>query len=129
MPLNLLVVAAPLVKKGVAVRIIDQRVDPDWQKHLIEELKMEPRLVGFTCLAGQQILYGLEASRLVKKHSKAAVVWGGVHFSMLPEQAIANPLIDFVIIGEGEQTLLNLYERLKQNKNFDDVSGLAYKKD
>ena len=129
LPLSLLLIAAPLVKKGYDVEIIDQGTDDDWRKKLDRSLQNNPLIVGISVLTGKQILYGLEISEIVKKQSNASVVWGGVHTSLLPEQTLENEFIDLVIIGEGEETLLELVEKLDRKKNYENVLGIGYKKD
>lgn len=129
LPLSVLLVAAPLVDNGYKVKIIDQRFDDNWQTTLLAELKTEPLLVGFSVLTGKQIEYALAASELVKKNSLAKVVWGGVHPSLLPEQTLQNELIDVVVIGEGEETLLDLANQLKDGRPISGVSGVGWKKE
>lgn len=129
LPASVLYVAVPLVEAGYEVKIIDQRVDKDWMNTLLQELKTQPLAVGFSVLTGKQILYGLEASKIVKENSNTFVVWGGVHPSLLPEQTLQNPYIDFVIIGEGEYSFLNLIKRLKIGESYEDLNGLGYERD
>jgi len=128
LPLSILLVAAPLIKKGYSVKIIDQRIEPDWRKKLLNELEKSPLLVGISVLTGKQILYGLEVSKLVKQNSKAKVVWGGVHPSLSPEQTLENQFIDIVVVGEGEETLLELVEKLDRKEKYSNVLGIGYKK-
>lgn len=129
LPLSVLLIAAPLVKQGYSIEVIDQRTEPNWRKKLLNELKKSPLLVGISVLTGQQILYGLEVSQLVKQKSNALVVWGGVHPSLLPKQTLANRFVDLVAIGEGEETLLELVKRLDKKQNYQDILGIGYKKD
>jgi hypothetical protein len=71
LPLELLYVGTPLSQAGYQVRIIDQRVSPDWRDALLRELAKKPVCVGVTSMTGPQLRYALEASRLVKEHSDA----------------------------------------------------------
>lgn len=128
LPLSVLLIAAPLIEQGYTVDIIDQRNNLDWQEKLLNELKKEPVLVGFSILTGKQILHGLEVSQLVKENSNTKVVWGGVHPSLLPEQTLENEFIDCVVVGEGEETLLELVKRLDKGQSYEDVLGIGYKK-
>src|SRR3989344_4801061 len=86
LPIAVLTIAAPLVKNGFSVKIIDQRVDKNWRETLLKELKQKPLIVGISALTGKQIKYGLEAVKIVKENSGTPVVWGGVHSSLLPKQ-------------------------------------------
>lgn len=128
LPMSILSVAAPLVKNGYNVKIIDQRVDNNWKETIINELKNKPLIFGVSALTGKQISYGLEASKFVKENSNVSIVWGGVHASLLPHQTLKNSLIDFVVIGEGEETFLELVNSLKYKKSLENIKGLGYKK-
>jgi len=128
LPLSLLLIAAPLIKKGYSVKIIDQRTEQDWKKKLLNGLKQEPLLVGISVLTSKPILYGLEVSKLVKQNSKAKVIWGGFHPSLSPKQTLENEFIDIVVIREGDETLLELVDRLAKGQPYDDVLGIGYKK-
>lgn len=129
LPASVLMVAGPLVKLGYQIKIIDQRVDKNWRELLLEEIKKEPLVFGVSTFTGKQILSGLEASKMVKKNSKVRVVWGGVHPSLLPKQTLENKYIDFVVIGEGEETFLELVTALKEGKKFfENIKGLGFKR-
>ena len=127
LPASVLAVAAPLVKANYQVKIIDQRTDKDWKKVLLNELKNKPLVFGVSALTGKQILNGLEASKIVKKNSNIPVVWGGVHPSLLSGQSLKNEYIDFVIVGEGEETLLELVKATERKTPFKNIKGLGYK--
>lgn len=129
LPASVLMVAAPLVKEGYSVKIIDQRVDSNWRETLINELKSKPLVVGFSALTGKQILYALEASKIVKNNSSTLTVWGGVHVSLLPKQTLKNQYIDLAVIGEGEGTFLNLVEKIAKRQSYEGLAGLGYKKE
>lgn len=132
LPASLLMVAGPLVETGYPVRIIDQRTDDNWQRELINELAEEPLVFGVSALTGRQILNGLAASKLVKEKSQVPVVWGGVHASLLPEETLANKHIDFVVVGEGEETffeLVKFLENPKANNDLSIIKGLGFKKE
>jgi radical SAM superfamily enzyme YgiQ (UPF0313 family) len=128
LPASVLAIAGPLVQAGYPIKIIDQRVDKNWLKALLAELKNQPLIVGFSVLTGKQILNALEATRIVKENSQAYTVWGGVHPSLLPEQILENKYVDFVVVGEGEETLLELAQALEHKQPINKIKGLVYKK-
>jgi radical SAM superfamily enzyme YgiQ (UPF0313 family) len=127
LPLGLLSVATPLDKAGYQVRIIDQRLEPDWEKSLLAELKTRPICVGVTAITGAQLWWALKVSELVKQNSDVPVVWGGVHPSLLPRQTLENPYIDIVVQGEGEETFFELVTALSKHKPLAQVKGIWYK--
>ncbi|MCJ7504915.1 B12-binding domain-containing radical SAM protein, partial [Candidatus Bathyarchaeota archaeon] len=85
-----------------------------------------PDIVGISVMTAK---YGsaLNVSRLVKEICPdTPVVWGGVHPTILPDESMRNPDVDFVVRGEGEYTFLNLVENLREP---DKVLGITYKHD
>lgn len=55
------------------------------------------------------------------------IIAGGMHPTLIPEQTIRHPYVDFVIRGEGEIDLLKLMNRLEGGRNYDDIEGLCFK--
>ncbi len=108
-------------------KIIDQRVDPEFDRKLIQELKQNPMLVGITCMTGPMILDAIKISKIVKENSSAIVAWGGIHPSLDPQVTIEHPLIDVVVIGEGEITFNELLKAIKNNQSLDTVGGIWWK--
>jgi anaerobic magnesium-protoporphyrin IX monomethyl ester cyclase len=127
LPVGILSVATPLDVAGYTVRIIDQWTEPDWEKILLAELKTRPICVGITAMTGAQIHWALKASEVVKRNSDVAVVWGGVHSSLLPRQTLENQLIDIIVQGEGEETFYELVSTLGNKQPLDKVKGIWYK--
>jgi radical SAM superfamily enzyme YgiQ (UPF0313 family) len=92
----------------------------------------KPRLVGFSCLTGPSLSKAAALSRKIKPHSSIPVVWGGAHPSMLPEQTLMNDYVDLVVVGEGEETMVELAGLMIPGKaefdGLDQVKGIAHKK-
>jgi anaerobic magnesium-protoporphyrin IX monomethyl ester cyclase len=121
-PIQLLHVAAALQKRGYAVRIFDMRLD-DYRNLEIGD----PVFVGVTCMSGQQIRYGLEFAAKVRAEKPGCpIVWGGVHPTLLPEQAAASKFVDVVVRGESELIVADLADRLSAGEPLDDVKGLTF---
>ena len=107
-PYGLLFIATVLEKGGHKVKIYNENVD----SNTIEELmSFNPAVVGFSVLTGPSILRAVQLSQNIKeKNPKIKIVWGGVHPSLLPEQTVQNDYIDYIVIGEGEETILELIQ-------------------
>ena len=126
-PLSVLCVGTPLSLSGYPVRIIDQRVEPDWRSILTEELAQDPICVGVSSMTGPQLQFALDISAIAKRCGNAPIVWGGVHASLLPEQTLQNENIDIVVRGEGEETFLELVQALDGKRPLSAVPGIWYK--
>ena len=130
LPLNLLFPATALVRAGYKVKLIDQFADPDWEKKFREALREKPVCFGVSSMTGPQIIRALEACKRFRElYQDVPIVWGGVHASILPEQTLENPLVDIVVIGEGEATLPDLVRTLESGGNLAEVKGIAYHED
>lgn len=130
LPLSLLA-AGQVVSQYYNVKIIDQRLDPHWEESLKQELKAQPLCVGVTAMTSPQIYFALEAARIVKEENgdSTKVVWGGAHATLLPEQTVQHPLVDIVVVGEGELSFRNLVRALEKKRDLAEVKGIAFKHD
>jgi len=128
LPLSLVYIATPL-KDRFEIKIIDQRVDRQWRKTLCDELQRGKVLcVGISSMTGPQISGGIEAAEISKKHApEVPVVWGGVHPSLLPQETIQHPLVDIIVVGDGEETFRELAEVLSSGGDKKNVKGILYK--
>lgn len=106
-----LLMAAVHLHGRYRVVLVDQRVEPHWERRLRRLLAERPVCLGVTALTGRQIANGLAASRMAQE-AGCPVVWGGVHASLLPEATLAHPLVDHIVQGEGEETFAALVDAL-----------------
>ncbi len=68
------------------------------------------------------------AARLKAVNPDIKIIFGGPHVTALPEEATA--YADVVVLHEGDATIVELMERLQENKHdpyLDDVKGIAYR--
>jgi radical SAM superfamily enzyme YgiQ (UPF0313 family) len=100
LPLNLLH-AASLLVDDFEVRIIDVRAARDWRAEVRAGLSLNPCLVGLTIMTGPSVESSVEVMKFIKKNSAA-------HATMVPDTTLQNPLVDYVIVGPGENALVEL---------------------
>lgn len=130
LPLSILSVASTLVQNGFPVRIIDTRVDPAWRKTLSRAVQRKPLCVGVTTMTGSQLLTAMEASRTVREvDASVPIVWGGPHPTLFPDVTIDSPLVDMLVMGEGEITFRKLVQLLAAGDSPEDLAGLCWKPD
>jgi anaerobic magnesium-protoporphyrin IX monomethyl ester cyclase len=86
--------------------------------------------LGISVLTGPMIRGAIEVSEAIKERYQALpVVFGGWHPSLLPVETLNEPLVDAVVRGQGETTLLQLAEALSEGTSLDGISGLSWKID
>lgn len=127
MPLSLLYTARMLVQAGYNVHVVDQRIEKERTKPLLEKLiERNPVYIGMTVMTGEPVGHGLALCGFIKSKTDIPVVWGGIHPTILPEQTLKSPQVDYVIRGKGEMAALYLAEALEGKRGFEEVPGLSY---
>jgi anaerobic magnesium-protoporphyrin IX monomethyl ester cyclase len=131
-PLGLYSVAAVLKERGYNANILDWHEihkEPERIRETLAEQK--PDVIGFSILHGNR-WGGLEIAHEAKElDSNVKIVFGGIGATFLWEHLLKHfPQIDFVILGEGEYSFLNLVKELEkpQGKDFDRIPGIAFRK-
>ncbi len=56
------------------------------------------------------------------------VVVGGVHSTISPEDALTPDVVDFICVGEGEEFLLELCNRMEKNMDYTGIRNIGYKR-
>ncbi len=128
MPLALIAVGSALDRARYEVVIVDGRLEPQPLEALLAQLDEDTVCVGVTVLTGAPIRDALKASRAVKQaRPDLPVVWGGWHPSLFPEQCLAEPSVDAVVVGQGEATFAEIVERFAIGQSLEGVAGCAYR--
>lgn len=126
-PLGLGYIAAILERRGHDVKIIDS---PALKLSLEETVravrKFRPDVVGLTATT-PSFHRAIGLARKLKQEIDIPIIIGGPHPTTLPEDTLAYPFFDIVVIGEGEYTMLELIDCLESGKNLNMVRGIAFK--
>ena len=76
---------------------------------------------GFSVKTGKQVTYSALMCKYLKElKSDLPIVWGGIHPSLMPNECLEYDFVDYVVIGEGEITALELAEFLSKKTNISD---------
>jgi anaerobic magnesium-protoporphyrin IX monomethyl ester cyclase len=129
-PLGLAMLAAVLEKHRYSVTIKDLTVEGLSEYEIPEIIKKEkPDIVGITAMTSKVNSAILIARKVKESDDKILVVLGGAHASILPEETLrGNPQIDFIVRGEGENTILELVKQIQdKTDNFSNILGLTYR--
>jgi radical SAM superfamily enzyme YgiQ (UPF0313 family) len=128
-PLNLLSIASPLLAVGFRVSIIDAAIVPDFERALARELD-EALCLGISLLTGPMIRSAAKVARFARQRFPGlAVILGGWHPSLLPQQTLEADYVDVVVRGQGELTLLEIVQRLSAGSDLAGIRGASVKVD
>ena len=90
----------------------------------------DTKLIGITSMFSHEWPYVRDCINETKKRfPNAKIVIGGEHATALPEYNLRDcEGIDYIALGEGEETWSEIITKLKNDESIDDVLGLAYLK-
>ena len=93
------------VRQEVVPRFLDEAADTI--------LESTPKVVGFTCLFDQTIASLALATQLKESEPSLTVIFGGYALEGAPGRTVAGafPCIDYLVVGDGEQEIVNLSRR------------------
>lgn len=113
LPLSLLALGAVLEGKR-EYEILDGNADADVPERALRAAASgEVDLVGVTVMPGPQVGPSIEISRAIRAvRPEVPIVWGGYFPTLYPDAAIHAPYVDYVARGQGEDTFVELLERL-----------------
>ncbi len=95
---------------------------------LAKARRFDPDLIAFSVLTN---LYPFvkRAARLFKEHfPQVPIIVGGQHVTALPEYLMENPDIDIACVGEGEEALVELVDRMDQGLDVSRVANIWLKR-
>lgn len=122
--LTLATLAAPLLLKNWDVQIVDLSLERDIMGILKRKLReFSPSHVGIT-FATSAYKEMLILGRIIKNYNPDIIlIGGGPHASVLPEQTLKQSLLDVVVVGEGDDTLVDIIDGIP----LETIKGIFYK--
>ena len=124
-PLGLAYIGAVLEKQGHAPKIIDISADKISANEL-KKIIQDYEVIGLTATS-PTFKSAEKICKLIKENSNAITILGGVHATIIPESCMKFDSIDFIVKGEGEETIIELLKAIKNKKSFAKIKGISYK--
>lgn len=141
-PLGLAYLAAMLEENGTKVQVIDaiaeaadQYIQEDGYlirgltvEETVERIEPNSELIGISCMFTQDWPWMRILIRAIRaRFPNAVIVGGGEHLTALPEFCLRDcPELDFCVLGEGEETLVELVNNLDDPQRLREVAGLSF---
>ncbi len=126
-PLGLMYLAAVTRRRWptARIKIVDSRFErPDWK-----ELKdrFSPDIIGISALTAEATHLHTLAAEARAAGIRATVVAGGPHASGYPKEILEDPNFDLSVMGEGEETFLEILQRLDRKLPLRGIRSTAYR--
>jgi anaerobic magnesium-protoporphyrin IX monomethyl ester cyclase len=127
-PYGIVFLAAYGRERGHSFAILDRNVDSRLLEDVVREF--EPAVVGLSVMTGPCLRDAVEISRTLRGlFPVIKVVWGGIHPTLLYEQVLRENLSDIVVVGEGEETFVEVLEAWQKGAATEGIPGIAYLKE
>lgn len=126
-PYGLLLLAAQAIRAGHLVTTLNLS-NFAWSDVKGATRGLEADIFGITCFTANRRGAAYVVDEIRRYHRGAHIVVGGPHVSALPRETLERQqAIDTVVIGEGEETLLELCERLERGESLQGIPGTAWR--
>jgi anaerobic magnesium-protoporphyrin IX monomethyl ester cyclase len=84
-------------------------------------------MVGISLRAGGYFRICQALTQKIRRELGVPVMWGGMHVTMAPEQCVHHA--DWIVVGEAERVIVELFERFRQGRSIHDLPSLWYARD
>ena len=129
-PLGLLQLAGDILTvHRTWVKVVDMEADKmsSVESVVDEALRYSPELVGITIHATAAHGTSLRIAKTIKEHLPDTVlVAGGHHATFLPYDVLRGGF-DIVVLGEGDETIIEITRAITEGRGFEGISGIVYK--
>ena len=143
-PLGLGYIGAVLEDNGIEVKIVDCLIE-GWDKRVeisrnlmrvglsfegIENIirSYGPDIVGVNNLFTKQRDNAHKIYKIAKTIDKGIItIAGGAHPTVMPELVLSDTKVDYVILGEGERTIVDLVRSIEGEHDISGLDGVGYR--
>jgi radical SAM superfamily enzyme YgiQ (UPF0313 family) len=112
------------------IEIYDMRIrDQDYSRLKETASGFKPDIVGLSAITMEASSLNQAARTLREAGFDGPIIAGGPHPTHFPEDSLDGKDIDYLVIGEGEQTFKELVEALLDGRDPTGLPGIAYRED
>jgi len=143
LPLGLAYIAAVLRDDKHAITVVDalgeapEQMVPDgdiWRlgltpDEIVARIPRDTQAIGITSMWSYSWPIVRELVHAVKKaFPSVPIVCGGEHFTAVPDLSMAQAPIDYLVLGEGEETAIALFRAIEMKMDISVIPGVVFRK-
>lgn len=126
-PYGLLTIAAELRRHGFEADVVNL-ARLSWEEAITAIEKRPADLFGLSCYTFHRHVTAALGAEIKARFPQSHLTVGGPHVSALPIQWLAHyPVFDSVVVGEGEATMVELAECVRDGRSWQKLAGTAYR--
>ena len=128
-PLSLLALSGALEARGRPTALIDGNHERDAVEATLRSLRERAHAaLGVTVMGGPQVATAIAVSRAARAaFPQLPIIWGGYFPTLYPDAALNAPYVDYLVRGQGEETLPGLLAALEDGAVPAEVEGVSWK--
>ena len=142
LPMGLAYIAAVLVDDGHQVSVVDalglapEKMTPEgdiWRlglspDEIVERIEPDVGAIGVTNMWSYSWPIVRELiHKLKERYPHVPIVCGGEHFTAVAEHSMAEAPIDYIVLGEGEETAISLFRALEKDMDVSELPGICHR--
>jgi len=120
--------SAILKANGHKTALLDMTFGVSNKKIIKKIRRFKPDIVGFSVRSGE-LNYSLKLADFIKQNFGIPIIFGGVGPTVEPLKVIREESVDMICIGEGEFALLELLNKIEENKRIEKTKNIWIKKE
>lgn len=124
-PLGITLLGTILRDAGHEVILLDASFDQDLSRIKGEIERFSPDIVAISC-STDLLANGAEILAAAKRRGCLTIA-GGPHPTIAPLETLNNTDIDFIVIGEGEITLVELIRAIEEKTDLSAINGIGFR--
>ncbi len=102
--------SATLKSRGHKTELILLEKGKSFENELKQIIKnYDPDFICFSVVT-DNYLWACQIAKLIKQIKEIPIVFGGIQVTSCPEEVISNRFIDYIVLGEGEEAIIELVE-------------------
>jgi len=128
-PLGILYLATVLRERGVETSVLDQPANGLTKEETVRWIEKEdPDILGFSTFASSGLTAASTSELVKRKNPNIIIVFGNHHATFSAERLLRKyPSVDIAVRGEGEDTVVDLENCLRNGGNLKDVFGITFR--
>lgn len=140
-PIGLAYVAGSLEAAGYDVKIVDAVAEDPTQttrsfkgflmglriEEMTAKIHKDTKLIGISTIFTHEWPIVVQLMQMIReKFPDVPIMVGGEHVSSMPEFCLQSSEANYVVMGEGEETCVELANAIFENKPHEHIAGIAY---
>lgn len=141
-PIGLAYIAASLKEAGHEVCVVDGpgsaprnffqfnnvRIRGLTNERIVEKIPRDVQVIGLGCMFTSHWVYVRELLKEIRQAFPGVfLVMGGEHVTGFPEFSLEGAPLDAVVLGEGEETIVELLDRVENGETLETADGVAFR--